>query len=56
MVKRDNFPAKMYWKESVGNNIQPVGNVSEEDIQKLEAMKGQDMACFKSTTLEQVRK
>lgn len=56
MVKRENFPAEMCWKESVGMDNRPGGSVNEQDIEKLEKIEGQDMTCFKSTTLEQVGK
>lgn len=52
--KEGNYPSEMCLKESVRNDNRPVRNVSEEDIQKLEAVEGQDMSCFKFTNLEHV--
>lgn len=40
----------------MGNDNRPVGSYCEKDIQKLEAVKGQAMSCFKSTTFKQVGK
>lgn len=52
MVKKENFPPEMCWKNSVGSDNHLVGGYSEEDIQKLEVVEGEDMSCLKSATLE----
>lgn len=51
MVKKENFPSELCWKNSVGGDNHLVGGYSEEDIQKLEVEKGEDMSCLKLATL-----